>query len=145
MIGIEFELNVGYKTIIYDLLKNINGKIYNVVEQEIIYQDCERYVPNILNKDDFNKYFNYIENYYVIFANIQIFDTQKDITNINNYADFIKSKCKLVLLVADAQYFEIYFNDEELKKTILKNVKELNIKYNVKTKENDGRTNFRLN
>ena len=41
MIGIEFELNVGYNTIIYDLLKNINGKIYNVVEQEIIYQDCE--------------------------------------------------------------------------------------------------------
>lgn len=143
MIGIEINHNSGYEHVLWDLLQDIelNNYSLNITEQEILSKDANGYIlwdsTNFLTKIK--------ESYYIIFLNLQLFSKNSQITVINTYEDFLNSACQMLLLISDHNLIEIYFKDENIKHIILQNLKNKNIHYDIKTKENDSRQIMYLN
>ena len=80
-----------------------------------------------------------------MFLNLQVCLKGENIMEIRNYNDFLNSNCKLILLICDNSCIEFYFKSDDIKNVILMNLKSMNIKYDIKTKDNDGRTTMYLN
>jgi len=144
MIGIEIHLESTYEKILYDLLKGIDFKQYkwNLVQQEIFYEDdLNMSLGAYLSKGiKFEEAIQEKGNYFVYFLNAQLYPKSAKETIINTYDDFIKSPCELIVLFYDNCYIEFYIKPENLWEIIIKNLQEKNIKYRVKTRENDTRT-----
>ena len=72
-----------------------------------------------------NEYGNYIKQ---ILNNIDsanyIWKIAEDEVSINNYEDFLKSICILVLFITDNEFVEIYSKDENILKVIYENALE---------------------
>ncbi len=147
MIGIRFELNVTWDNALKDLLNNINYKEYNWYfrEQEIYF--------NIKDKSKFLKktsgellesIIQSKEKYLILKANIEVFKKESLIVDIKNQYNLINSNCELIILIENTTHYEIYFNDEKLKNTIINNLDRLNVKYDTITLYNDLRREFVL-
>ena len=147
MIGIRFELNVTWDNVLKDLLNNINYKEYNWYfrEQEIYF--------NIKDKSKFLKktsgellesIIQSKEKYLILKANIEVFKKENLIVDIKNQYNLINSNCELIILIENTTHYEIYFNDEKLKNTIINNLDRLNVKYDTITLYNDLRREFVL-
>ena len=147
MIGIRFELNVTWDNVLKDLLNNINYKEYNWYfrEQEIYF--------NIKDKSKFLKktsgellesIIQSKEKYLILKANIEVFKKESLIVDIKNQYNLINSNCELIILIENTTHYEIYFNDEKLKNTIINNLDRLNVKYDTITLYNDLRREFVL-
>ena len=55
----------------------------------------------------------------------------------------MKSPCKMALFIADSAFIEIYSKDDNITKTIMKNISdERYYDQEYATDENDGRTKF---
>ena len=147
MIGIEFIYKTTYQKVVYELLKGINFDDYNyhIVENEIIVEtkDNMRLPSNIIGKCFLN-YFNK-EDYFINFLNLQIYKKNVEPKTIKTYDDFLSSNCEMILLITDNKFIEFYFKDEKLRNIILENLGSLDIKYDIKTKETDGRNIMYLN
>jgi hypothetical protein len=132
-IGIKFKILNEYGNYLKQILNNIYdlNYIWKIVEDEI-------YVANNKVNDGFlfpqektiltnTEFVNIIsqESYYTVFANIKLF-LKEDEGVINNYTDFIKSSCILVLFITDNEFVEVYSKDENMLKTIYKNAVENN-------------------
>lgn len=144
MIGIEINIESTYEKILYDLLNGIDSKKYkwNIVQQEIFYEgdlnmSLGLYLPKGIKFEDAicNK-----GNYFVYFLNAQLYPKNAKENVIDTYDDFVKSLCDLIILCYDNSYIEFYIKSKDLWETIFKNLKEKDIKYRVKTRENDTRT-----
>lgn len=147
MIGIEFSYKTNYEKIVFELLKGIDFDkySYSIMEDELFAESTgNKDLPNVIIGSDFLNYFNK-EDYYVMFLNLQVYLKGENIMKIRNYNDFLNSNCKLILLISDNSYIEFYFKTDDIKSVILKNLKSMNIKYDIKTKDNDGRTTMYLN
>ena len=145
MIGLEFKYNPGYKQFLNDLLKNIDfSKLsVNILQQEIIYEGnlpCELYGK--VTGGEFKKCISENGKYFISYLNMAIYSDDSKIRDIKNYNDFENSDCKLYILICDGMYYEIYFNDSNIKNIILYNLKKIKINYTEKTKDNDGRNEF---
>ena len=83
------------------------------------------------------------ESYTVIFANIKAYVYPIKYSSIENYDEFVKSECQLVILCTDVFYYEIYAKNIFMIEVLNNNAKENNF-YDVEyiTDENDGRTSF---
>ena len=147
MIGIRFELNVTWDNVLKDLLNNINYKEYNWYfrEQEIYF--------NIKDKSKFLKItpgellesiIQSNEKYLILKVNIEVFKKESLIVDIKNQYNLINSNCELIILIENTTHYEIYFNDEKLKNTIINNLDRLNVKYDTITLYNDLRREFVL-
>lgn len=137
MIGIEFEKENGDDNFLRKLFWGIDLENYDLdfAETEIIANNeivKENEFINMVNQSLNNKY-------YIIFLNLKIFSKGKNKEEIKNYQEFLNSNCEFILLISDAVYVEMYFKDNHLKEQILKNINSMNIKFNIKTLENDGR------
>ena len=137
MIGIEFEKENRYDNFLRKLFLGIDLENYDLdfIETEIIANNeivKENEFINMVNQSLKNKY-------YIIFLNLKIFSKGKNKEEIKNYQEFLNSNCEFILLISDAVYVEMYFKDNYLKEQILKNINSMNIKFNIKTLENDGR------
>lgn len=75
-----------------------------------------------------------------MFLILQVFLKDKPIAKIETYDDFKDSDCELLILIHDVEYVEIYIKDNLLSEKVLLNIKQMGIKYDVKTLENDTRT-----
>lgn len=110
-------------------------EVYNEMNQSIFknsYIDGETFLKIIQEKS-----------YTVIFANIKAYPPYSTPNYIENYDEFIKSECKLVILCSDVFYYEIYSKDN----SIIEIIKNNAIKNNISdleyiTEENDYRTSF---
>lgn len=145
MIGLEFEYNPGYKHFLNDLLKNIDfSKLsVNILQQEIIYEGnlpCELYGE--VTGYEFKKHISKKGKYFISYLNMYLYNENSTMQGIKNYDDFENSNCKLYVLVCDGMYYELYFNDIEIRDVVLRNLNELKINYTEKTKDNDGRNKF---
>lgn len=144
MIGIEINFESTYEKILYDLLKGIDSKKYNwnIVQQEIFYEDdLNMTLGSYLSKGmKFEEAIHDKGDYFVYFLNVQLYPKNAKESDIDTYDDFVKSDCELIVLFYDNSYIEFYIKSEYLWNIIMKNLKEKNIKYQVKTRENDTRT-----
>ncbi len=143
MIGIEFKLKTSYEKILYDILKNINFNDYQweIVEEEIYYEsNPERHLPSQLSGRELKKEISDNGDYLVYFLNLQVYLNGSKISHIETYDDFVNSDCELILLFNDNEFIEIYMKENELKEKILQNLSSKGILYEIKTRENDGRT-----
>lgn len=90
---------------------------------------------------EFKKLISFNE-YYSIFVHLQAYFTNEP-EKINNYYDFIISKCQIVILLTDSIFVEIYCKDftiiQKLKQNAIKNLFK-DIRYI--TDENDNRNKF---
>ncbi|MCX4254561.1 MAG: DUF2691 family protein [Bacilli bacterium] len=136
MIGIELEINGISTDVIRKLFNKINIDLYDFIiyENEIIKKN-----ENVDNVNAKNIFYNNI-NYSIIFLNLQLYRKQDKIKTIITYDDFINSNCRLILLITDNRYLEIYFNDDFIKEKIISNLEKNGFNYTEKTIYNDGRT-----
>lgn len=145
--GISFELPNEYGTFLGDVLKPIDiatyrwkigsGESYKIKNNEL---DNDLFPDNkVLEGIAFKRL---IENnrYYLIFVELQAHPKGR-IVEINNYDEFLRSDCELVLLVVDSCYVSIYCRDKSKLEFLYKNVQNCGFK-NVEyiTNENDTRT-----
>jgi len=144
MIGLEFKYNKNYSNIFNELLKGIDSSKYacDIQEFEIIFSDFTKIDENKLNLE---KLINEKKEYQAISANIRLFLKDSEFEKIDNYNDFKNSDCQLIILISDVFDVEIYLKDNELKDLIIQNLKENNISYKFKTKDNDGRNVMYVN
>jgi len=144
MIGIEFKRENKYGNFLIHLLNNIEFSEYNFffTEQEMYYINA---FDDVIQGEKFKKILVENTDYYVIFLNMQVYLKDNKMTIIEEYTDFLESDCELMILINDAVNVEIYFKDNNLKKQILKNLKQMNVKYNIKTIDNDGRYAMHVN
>lgn len=140
MIGIELNKENNYDRFINDLLNGIKFNEYkiNILENEVMSEDIQNRFLNkyeildmIKGKDK--------SKYYILFINLQIFSGEEKNTEIRTYKDFLDSSCEFILLINDGSFVEMYFKNNKIKNIILNNLKDMNIDYIVKTKENDNR------
>ena len=136
MIGIELEISGISTDVIRKLFNKINIDLYDFIiyENEIIKKN-----ENVDNVNAKNIFYNNI-NYSIIFLNLQLYRKQDKIKTIITYDDFINSNCRLILLITDNRYLEIYFNDDFIKEKIISNLEKNGFNYTEKTIYNDGRT-----
>ena len=48
----------------------------------------------------------------IISLNLQVFSKESEIEQVANYDEFIRSNCKMILLMADSTFIDIYIKDK---------------------------------
>ncbi len=123
MIGIQFQIKNEYHTFLSQILKNVEtgNCIWKIVEDEVI----DHLGNSLFHKDTYSdiEFQNMIErsSYYVIFLNLQLYDQNAKIHPIQNYDDFIHSDCKLILLITDNVFVDIYAKEKQILEVIYEN------------------------
>lgn len=132
MIGIKFEIDNDYNSFLSKILLSINTKNYKwyMPLGEVIDQDENLFFSKSFYEDDyFRKKIR--KRYYIIHLICHGF-MDANVTEINNYDDYINSSCNIVISIIDSTIVNIYSKDAKLLKRIEKNAKEnkfTNIKY----------------
>ena len=136
-----------FDSILSDLLNGISVEEYNWLIMDC--NICRRPETVFLNYDgiytgkEFKKLLKELETCYIININMQA--AHKVIDAVKDYDDYLNSECKLVILICDVAYNEIYCKSSELCETIRSNCLKLDYsKFEVIDDDNDGRTVFRV-
>lgn len=152
MRGIRFTTPNKYDKFLYLIFKNVPFDQYawHVDQTEIIYYDK---IHNRVSEDFFNhkilsgsdfKEAILRDNYYVYLANIQAYPLNSSHDSILSYYDFLRSKCQILLLCADATYYDLYCKNQSLLNDIYMACKFVFKDTEYITAENDSRTILRL-
>lgn len=129
MLGIEFKIPNVWGTVLNDILDGIKLEdlIFKLGYEEVFLSNNE-----FLFKEDIYfglEFSKLIKNkkYYTVFLNLKLYDKNTNYDDdIENYNDFLNSNCKLILIITDCEYVEIYSKDIKY----LNIIKENAIKYN---------------
>lgn len=129
MLGIEFKIPNVWGTLLNDILDGIKLEdlIFKLGYEEVFLSNNE-----FLFKEDIYfglEFSKLIKNkkYYTVFLNLKLYDKNTNYDDdIENYNDFLNSNCKLILIITDCEYVEIYSKDIKY----LNIIKENAIKYN---------------
>ncbi|MGG5791956.1 DUF2691 family protein [Bacillus nitratireducens] len=78
--------------------------------------------------------------YYLLFVDLKAYPKGKVLGEIETYEEFKKSKCEVVVLVADGDYIQIYAKNQEEIEMIYENALNQGFYVEYITDENDGRT-----
>lgn len=132
-LGIEFKIPNKYGNHLKQILTNIDREDYmwNITEDEVYIADNIKNSGFLFPQEEKTlsnaEFIDIIsqESYYIVFLNIKLY-VKEDNIEINNYADFLKSSCILVLLITDNEFVEIYSKDTNILKTIYNNAVENN-------------------
>jgi len=123
MIGIRFKIPNNFNNYLHEILKNIKseGYLWSIEEDEVLTKESSEFFNQNLYNDSMFK--EIIKNKsYIIFVNIQLIkDDSKKEYQINNYDDFLKSNCELILFITDSEFVDIYSKNENYIKTINQN------------------------
>ena len=146
-IGIEFKILNEHGNYLKQILNNINREDYmwKITEDEVYITNGMDYLfpqdGTTLSNAEFIGIISQ-ESYYTVFVNIKLY-IKEDSILINNYDDFIKSSCILVLLITDNEFVEVYSKDMNILNTIYNNAVENNFSdINYITKEIFKRKEF---
>lgn len=121
-IGIMFKIPNEYGNYLKQILNGIdsNNYIWKIKEDEIyINGDNNLFETKKYTNDEFKNIISQ-DNYYTIFANIELYEIEDKIA-INNYADFLKSSCILILLITDNEFVEVYSKNIDILTAIYRN------------------------
>ncbi|MBG9718878.1 DUF2691 family protein [Bacillus mycoides] len=78
--------------------------------------------------------------YYLIFADLKAYPKGEEVVDIETYEEFKESKCKVVVLVADGDYIQVYAKNQEKIEMMYENAIDQGFYVEYVTDENDGRT-----
>jgi hypothetical protein len=145
MRGISFEVHSDESSILATILDgiSINNFFWNITEDEIYFKDGEELFEEkqVTGKDFLNKITQL--DYSIIFANIKAYPDKNISSEINNYEDFLSSRCELIILCYDVFYYEVYSKSKSIIEVIKTNcIKNGFGGIEYITKENDCRTVF---
>lgn len=96
-------------------------------------------------EDDYYEGSDFLETinqkHYIIFLKLEAYLEKTDNVDIHTYEEFWKSDCKILILIADCTYIEIYAKEESVIKSIYGNARKGGFcKVEYITDMNDGRT-----
>lgn len=142
MIGLECEFD--------EVPDNIIGLVLENVDLEKYFWDLTYAEPSILFGDEYNyfqnnglrKFIKKVEKEQIPQLVLKGYGSSEHIDAQNNQ-EFLNSNCEIVLIICDVAYIEVYFKKDNAK-TIINNFDKMNIKYKIKTLENDGRYTYNL-
>jgi len=125
MLGISFKIPNEYDTILYKILENIDldkQSICKIKEGEVLNENGACFF-----KDEIYKWIDFetmikSNKHYPIFLNLQIYCNSNFSQDINNYSEFLDSKCQLILFITDNEYVEVYTKKQNHLNLINKNV-----------------------
>lgn len=105
MRGIKFKIPNKWGYVLKDILKDISleNHIVKINEDNEIWiqNDKQLLEEKIIEGEKFSKLIS--QNlYYTIFANIHIYEKGSKISNIKTYEEFLKSDCKIIILIIDS-------------------------------------------
>ncbi len=105
------------------LCKIFSGVDVLQYEWEIIYEDFQFYENgkrkeklfeiDILSGEEFLKCISR-DKYYMIFVDIKAYPINSKRAEINNFKDFLESKCEIVFLCTDSGFIEFYCKDNDI-------------------------------
>lgn len=140
MIGIRFKIKNEYNTFLDKILSHIDRDDFQwvIVESEVYFQKgLELFEQPIYTNSEFKTLIKQ-EKYYTVFCNIQLYNKEDEIFEIDSYEEFLKSKCMLVLFITDNEFVEIYAKNKKLLE-ILKNNISTNHFSEIELISSDGR------
>lgn len=134
-IGVNVEAPNKHGRILWDIFKDIDFDRYyfKVEDSEIILDDEERsdlfrnkYITGI-------EFINSIKNncYYLIFSKISATREHDYDFEVDSYEDFSISKYKILVLIYDTVYIEVYCKDKNLLNKIINNTEEKGYQFEV--------------
>lgn len=146
--GISFQIPNSYDIHLHRILSGIdmNQYIWRIDEDEVYRKVDFGYLfsKHIYNGEELYDLIS-AQDYYAVFINLQGYISENEIAEINTYEDFLKSKCKVIILIADNIFVDVYAKDINLIERIRLNAIEN--KYtdiSCITDENDERTVLRV-
>ncbi|MCI9434943.1 MAG: DUF2691 family protein [Bacilli bacterium] len=129
MLGIEFKIPNVCGTVLNDILDGIKLEdfIFKLGYEEVFLSNNEfLFKEDIYSGLEFSKLIKN-KKYYTVFLNLKLYDKNTNYDDdIENYNDFLNSNCKLILIITDCEYVEIYSKDIKY----LNIIKETAIKHN---------------
>ncbi len=136
MKGIQFNIENKSLDFIYNLLKGISSSdfVWKISEDEVYKNapgDKFPFASRLFEQEIYDNdiFFETIkEENYAIFCNIQLYKKDDNISYISNANDFINSKCKMIFLLTDDCFVEIYCKEKKLMNIIRKNMDNMGIK-----------------
>lgn len=133
-IGIKFKILNKYGNYLKQILNNIDSSdyIWKISEDEVYTNDFKTNNGFLFPQDKetlTNKEFVSIisqDSYYTVFANIELYEKVNDDITINNYDDFLKSSCILILIIVDNEFVAVYSKNEHMLECVYNNAVENN-------------------
>ena len=135
MEGLYFEIENKKSNFIYNILNGVYSSdfIWKISEDEIYKNNTGDAFPfatplfeqEIYDNESFFKTLK--KENYAIFCNIQLYKKGDNISYISNVEDFLNSDCKLIFLLTDDCFVEIYCKEKEIMNIIKKNVSNIGI------------------
>lgn len=147
MRGISFKVFDRDDHILFTILKGIDVRErWWSISQDEIYSKKDESIFQSKNIDGetFLKIISE-EKYLMIFANIKAYTNPVYDSYIENYDEFLKSECQIVIICSDVFFYSIYAKDSSIIEIIAKNVKDNEDNFyaiEYITDENDGRKGF---
>lgn len=125
MLGIEFKIPNVWGTLLNDILDGIKLEdlIFKLGYEEVFLSNNEfLFKEDIYSGLEFSKLIKN-KKYYTVFLNLKLYDKNTNYDDdIENYNDFLNSNCKLILIITDCEYVEIYSKDIKYLNIIKENV-----------------------
>ena len=143
--GVNFEVSQSQNSkILTEILNGIDVDNYfwlYIDSQSETYSDS--FGTDFFDKERYSglEFSKHIQNpHYIIFLKLQVYDAECKQNEIQTYAEFLESKCKLLILINDCTFVEIYTKENEIAEAIYKNACDKGFK-NVTyiTQSNDSR------
>lgn len=143
--GVSFEISQTTTDTLWKILSCINIENFcwfNIEDQNETWSDVKGsafFDSNYYDGMIFKKHIQ--SKHYIVFLKLQAFLQGEKFSNVHTYEEFLFSNCKILLLVNDCRFVEIYCKDEFVSKSIYENAllnNFTNIEYITET--NDTRT-----
>lgn len=146
--GISFQIPNSHDKHIANILSGIdlNQYVWRINEDEVYRTVDFEYLfsKNVYSGKELQELIS-AQDYYAVFLNLQGYMSENDIAEINSYEDFLNSKCKIIVLVADNTFVDIYAKDINLIETIHLSAKEYDYTdISYITDQNDMRSVLRV-
>lgn len=137
MIGIQFEILNKRDIVLDKILKKLNSTncIWKILEDEVLNEGSSEFFQQETYLDVEFRTLIKSKVHYPIFLNLQLYKNNSNTIEINNYSDFLKSDCLLILFITDNEFVEIYAKNKEFIKLIEKNAIDNNFS-NIKIIKN---------
>ena len=129
MQGVIFQMKVEIGQQLFDLLEGIADAswYWSIGQGESYYAGFESYFLETSSVMDGPTFIRHISSgpQYLIFVDIKAFPTLDSVVEINNYKEFMKSSCKLSLLVIDSDQVIVIAQDNHILASISERAKIL--------------------
>ncbi|MBT3318239.1 MAG: DUF2691 family protein [Clostridia bacterium] len=141
--GLEFQIPNEYANALSYILKDIDFDMYSwhISEDEIFSykKGKEMLKKTVYDGNNFKKQFKN-KRYLPHFINLQAYQLGGARESIENYEDYVKSNCEIILLIWDSFYVNLYAKNHDIIELVKKNVEQNAENLEYITDENDCRT-----